>query len=53
MADFETASAHVTGELRKVEVNLSQLPVTFDRLGADIKELEEALKKSARDGKAE
>ena len=50
---FDAASAHVTSELRKVEVNLSQLPVTFDRLGADIKELEETLKKSARDGKAE
>lgn len=40
---FETASAHVTGEMRKIEVSISQLPVSFDKLGADLKALEETL----------
>lgn len=39
MATFETASAHVTSELRKIEVTLSQLPRTMDRTGAELKEL--------------
>ncbi|MEG0779497.1 MAG: hypothetical protein RRY95_05535 [Oscillospiraceae bacterium] len=44
VSTFEVASAHVTGELRKVEVNLSQLPCTFDKTGAELAELEEVLR---------
>lgn len=40
---FDAAAAHVTGELRKVEVNLSQLPRALDQAGADLKELEKML----------
>ena len=36
---FETTSAHVTGELRKVEVNLSQLPRAMDKPGVELNEL--------------
>lgn len=43
MATFETASAHVTSELRKIEVTLSQLPRTMDRTGAELKELKTLL----------
>ena len=39
MRTFETAAAHVTGELRKVEVNLTQLPRAMDKSGADLNEL--------------
>ena len=40
MAAFESTAAHVTGELRKVEVNLAQLPRAMDQAGAELKELE-------------
>lgn len=43
MATFKTASAHVTSELRKIEVTLSQLPRTMDRTGAELKELKTLL----------
>lgn len=43
-ATFETASTHVTEEMRKIEVSISQLPVAFDKLGSDLKELESLLK---------
>ena len=36
---FEATSAHVTGELRKVEVNLSQLPRAMDKPGVELNEL--------------
>lgn len=39
MSTFETAAAHVNGELRKVEVNLTQLPRALDRSGAELEEL--------------
>ena len=39
MSTFDATAAHVTGELRKVEVNLSQLPRAMDRAGAEWKEL--------------
>ena len=42
---FDVASGHVLGELRKVEVNLSQLPRTFDKMGSDLAELEAVLQK--------
>ena len=44
MSVFETTSAHVTGELRKVEVNLSQLPRAMDQPGAELNELAALLK---------
>lgn len=39
MGVFEAAASHVTAELRKVEVNLSQLPRTMDRSGTELNEL--------------
>lgn len=43
-ATFDTASTYVNGELRKVEVNLTQLPRALDQIGADLTELENLLK---------
>lgn len=43
---FDSTAVHVTGELRKVEVNLSQLPRALDQTGADLKELAEFLEKA-------
>ena len=40
MSSFESTASHVTGELRKVEVNLTHLPRSMDRVGAELKELE-------------
>lgn len=45
-ASFDAKAVHVTGELRKVEVNLSQLPRALDQTGADLKELTEFLEKT-------
>ena len=39
MGTFDTASSYITGELRKMEVNLSQLPRAMDRTGAELEEL--------------
>ena len=39
MSTFETTAGYVTGELRKVEVNLSQLPRAMDRPGTELNEL--------------
>ena len=39
MDTFSAAAGHVTGELRKVEVNLTQLPRTMDPSGAALKAL--------------
>lgn len=39
MSTFETTASHVTGELRKVEVNLSQLPRAMDQAGSELNEL--------------
>lgn len=39
MSTFETASGYVTGELRKVEVNLTQLPRAMDQSGTELSEL--------------
>lgn len=39
MNTFETTANHVTGELRKMEVNLSQLPRAMDKSGAELNEL--------------
>ena len=39
MSTFEVAATHVNNELRKVEVNLSQLPRAMDKTGAELEEL--------------
>ena len=39
MTTFETTASHVNSELRKIEVNLSQLPRTMDRPGMELSEL--------------
>ena len=46
MATFDATAAHVTGELRKVEVNLAQLPRAMDQAGAELKELSARLDKA-------
>lgn len=46
VSTFEVTSSHVVGELRKVEVNLAQLPVTFDKMDGELAALEAVLKKS-------
>ena len=45
MSSFETTAAHVTGELRKIEVTLAQLPRAMDRPGAELKELKGMLER--------
>ena len=45
MSDFEAASGHVNGELRKIEVTLSQLPRALDQTGAQLNELAARLEK--------
>lgn len=47
MSTFNAAAAHVTAELRKVEVNLTQLPRAMDRVNAELKELDQVLNKNA------
>lgn len=39
MSTFESTASYVTAELRKVEVNLTQLPRAMDRSGAELEEL--------------
>ena len=39
MSTFQTTSAHVNSELRKVEVNLTQLPRALDKNSVELKEL--------------
>lgn len=39
---FDATAAQVTAELRKIEVNLSQLPRAMDRAGKELKELASA-----------
>ena len=45
MSDFEAVSGHVNGELRKIEVTLSQLPRALDQTGAELNELAARLEK--------
>ena len=52
MSDFEAASGHVNGELRKIEVTLSQLPRALDQTGAQLNELAARLEKKP-EGKPE
>ena len=51
MGTFETASAHMMAELRKMEVALAQLPRTMDQTGAELNELAAVLKKSNQNEK--
>ena len=39
MRTFESAAGHVTEELRKIEVSLSQLPRVMDRSGTELEQL--------------
>ena len=48
MDTFSAAAGHVTGELRKVEVNLTQLPRTMDPSGAALKALAARLDQDTR-----
>ena len=43
-AASDTTSTHVNEELRKIEVNLTQLPRALDQIGAQLQELEGVLK---------
>ena len=45
MSTFETASSHMTGELRKMEVALAQLPRTMDQTGVELDRLASTLEK--------
>ena len=47
MHTFNSTAAHVTGELRKVEVNLTQLPRAMDQAGVELKELEKLLEQNS------
>ena len=47
---FDATAVHVTGELRKVEVNLAQLPRSMDQAGVELAKLSETLEK-ARESK--
>lgn len=49
MSTFETTAAHVNSELRKIEVNLTQLPRAMDRSGAELKELEALLERREKE----
>lgn len=44
MDSFEAAAAHINSELRKVEVNLTQLPRALDQSGTELERLEALLK---------
>ena len=48
MSTVETASGHMTAELRKMEVALAQLPRTMDQTGAELNQLAAALEKTDR-----
>ena len=45
MSTFETASSHMTAELRKMEVTLAQLPRTMDQTGVELDRLASALER--------
>ena len=47
MSTFETTASHVNSELRKVEVNLTQLPRAMDQSGTELNELAARLERSA------
>ena len=45
MSTFEATAAHVNSELRKVEVNLTQLPRAMDQAGSELNALAAVLEK--------
>lgn len=47
-AAFDATASHVTGELRKVEVNLTQLPRAMDQAGVELEELAGLLEKAKK-----
>lgn len=49
MSTFEATASHVTGELRKVEVNLTQLPRAMDQSGLELNELAAQLERKKED----
>ena len=49
MSTFETTAAHVNAELRKVEVNLTQLPRAMDQSGSELNELAAMLERKTAD----
>ena len=51
MSTFESAAGHVNGELRKIEVTLSQLPRAMDQTGAELNELAARLEKKTGEKK--
>ena len=46
---FDSTATHVTGELRKVEVNLTQLPRAMDQAGVELGELAALLEKMKKE----
>lgn len=46
MSTFESTASHVNSELRKVEVNLTQLPRAMDQAGTELNELAARLERS-------
>ena len=44
MSSFESAAGYITGELRKIEVNLAQLPRAMDQTGSELNTLAAQLK---------
>ena len=48
MSTFESTASHVTAELRKVEVNMTQLPRAMDQAGTELNELAAQLEHSAK-----
>jgi len=50
MSTFEATASHVTSELRKVEVNLTQLPRAMDKSGAELTELTKRLEQVKKEG---
>lgn len=49
LSAFEATAGHVNGELRKIEVTLSQLPRALDQTGAELGELAARLEKRAEE----
>lgn len=48
MSTFESTASHVTAELRKVEVNMTQLPRAMDQAGTELNELAAQLEHGAK-----
>lgn len=49
LSAFEATAGHVNGELRKIEVTLSQLPRALDQTGTELGELAARLEKRAEE----